>query len=229
LSCGAASDALGRAGLRPGDIEKVLLVGGPTLAPYVPEFLAADPGHGLGIALDHSLDPLTVVARGAAIYARAQRIPSQARPLAGQLAARLEYPPVGPETEPLVAGRISGPGGLSLAGFIVEFVAEEPRPPWRSGKIALAPDGSFEVTLMAERDRENVFTLLVQDGAGSGREVVPDRISYTIGVISAQSTLTHAIGVGLHSNEVIWLVEQGTALPARRTVPLRQAVDARPG
>jgi molecular chaperone DnaK len=224
-SVNLCTDALGRAGLGPGDIERVLLIGGPTLAPYTREFLAAGPGQGLGITLDHSQDPLTVVARGAAIFARTQRTVSQARPLAGQLAARLEYPPVGPDAEPLVVGQISGPGGLSLAGFTVEFVAEQAKPPWRSGKIALAHDGSFEVTLMAERGRENVFTLLVHDGAGSRREVDPDRIPYTIGVVDSWPKLTHAIGVGLHHNEVMWLVERGARLPARRVIPLRQAVD----
>ncbi|MEK8172065.1 Hsp70 family protein [Streptomyces sp. M19] len=37
----------------------------------------ADPREGLGIPLDHGLDPVTVVARGAAIFARTQRLPRE--------------------------------------------------------------------------------------------------------------------------------------------------------
>ncbi len=66
--------ALAEKGLATGDIERVLLVGGATLAPALRELLA-DPREGLGIRLYHSLDPVTVVARGAAVFARTQRLP----------------------------------------------------------------------------------------------------------------------------------------------------------
>src|SRR6202030_1337418 len=56
--------------LDSGAIEKVILVGGPTLAPYFREILASE----LKIPLDHSVDPLTVVARGAAVFAGTQRL-----------------------------------------------------------------------------------------------------------------------------------------------------------
>ena len=95
-SVGLCRTALDESGLGPGDIEKVLLVGGPTLAPYLRDRLA-DPGEGLGIALDHSQDPITVVARGAAIFGGSQRIPDAvqgpAPRIAGRYAADLEYQP----------------------------------------------------------------------------------------------------------------------------------------
>src|SRR5581483_261418 len=69
--------ALAEKGLGPGDIERVLLVGGATLSPALRERLA-DPREGLGIPLDHSLDAITVVARGAAIFAGTQRRPRTA-------------------------------------------------------------------------------------------------------------------------------------------------------
>ena len=58
--CVSAEQKLGKEA-----IKKVILVGGPTLAPYFRELLAAK----LGIPLDHSVDPLTVVASGAAVFA----------------------------------------------------------------------------------------------------------------------------------------------------------------
>lgn len=54
--------------LSPSAIEKAILVGGPTLAPYFRHILADK----LGIPLDHSVDPLTTYAQGAAIFAGTQ-------------------------------------------------------------------------------------------------------------------------------------------------------------
>lgn len=51
-----------------GDLEKIILVGDLTLMPYVRECLA-DRKEGFGIPMDISIDPLTVKARGAAVFA----------------------------------------------------------------------------------------------------------------------------------------------------------------
>ena len=72
--------------LSAGDIEKVLLVGGPTLTPYLRERLA-DPSGGLGIPLEYRVDPFTVVARGAAIFAGTQPLISTKPPKAGNTAS----------------------------------------------------------------------------------------------------------------------------------------------
>jgi len=95
--------AVGEKRLETGNVQKVLLVGGPTLMPYLRDRLA-DKKSGLGIPLEFSIDPLTVVARGAAIFAGTRRLEGVASaPLAqGQLAVHLDYEPMGPETEPLL-------------------------------------------------------------------------------------------------------------------------------
>jgi molecular chaperone DnaK len=49
-------------------VQRVIVVGGPTKAPYFREMLR----DGLGIPIDFSQDPLTVVARGAAVFAGTQ-------------------------------------------------------------------------------------------------------------------------------------------------------------
>jgi len=216
--------ALAESGLGPGDIEKVLLVGGPTLSPYLRERLA-DPAAGLGIALDHSQDPITAVARGAAIFAGTQRLADTAAPAAppaaGRYAVELEYRPVGPDTEPFVGGRVTGG---PTAGLSIEFVNPEAKPVWRSGRIELSPDGAFVTTLWAERGRANTFRIELTDATGAARPVTPDELTYTVGVVDTQPPLTHSIGVGLDGNEVEWLIKRGTPLPARRRILLRTTV-----
>ncbi|HEX6183093.1 MAG TPA: Hsp70 family protein, partial [Pyrinomonadaceae bacterium] len=58
-------EALEGARIGGSDLDRVLLVGGPTQMPRVREALATH----LGAPVDFSLDPMTVVARGAAVYA----------------------------------------------------------------------------------------------------------------------------------------------------------------
>src|SRR5206468_3528614 len=81
--------------LGAGHIDKIVLVGGPTLMPFLRERLA-DPKSGLGIPLDFSVNPLTVVARGAAVFAATQRLDAPTTVAApGHYLLHLEYKPVG--------------------------------------------------------------------------------------------------------------------------------------
>lgn len=215
--------ALRESGLGPADIEKVLLVGGPTLSPYLRQRLA-DAGRGLGIPLDHSRDPITAVATGAAVFAGSQRLDVMEPlpvPAAGQCVVELAYQPTGADTEPLVGGKVSG---TDTTGYAIQFVNAESRPEWRSGKITLDADGTFTASLWAERGRENTFHIELTDGSGTRREITPDRLTYTVGAVDSQPTLTNAIGVWLEGNEVAWLLPRGTPLPARRRHTLRTTI-----
>jgi molecular chaperone DnaK len=118
--------------LGPGDIQKVLLVGGPTQTPYVRQRLASD----LGIALEAGIDPMTIVAKGAAIFAGTQRLEATV-PVAsvGTFNVTLEYQPVGTDPEPLVGGKVLGPQNTDLAGYTIEFLDPTAHPPRRSGRL----------------------------------------------------------------------------------------------
>jgi len=226
--------ALSERSLRPGDVEKVLLVGGPTLSPYLRERLA-DAADGLGIPLDHTLDPITAVARGAAIFAGTQRLATAAPALAGSagpagaFSIELAYQPVGPDREPFIGGRVTSDAVLGLAGYTVEFVNPDARPAWRSGKIALAPDGAFTATLWADTGRANTFTIELADPSGTVRPATPDRLTYTVGVVGTSPPLTHSIGVGLADNKVKWLISRQTPLPTRHRTLLRTTVELKQG
>jgi molecular chaperone DnaK len=213
--------------LGPANIEKVLLVGGPTQAPYLRRRLA-DSNEGLGIALDYSIDPMTVVARGAAVYSTTQRV---AAPVAkaGELAIELDYKPVGADREPVVGGRVAAPAGGGIAGYTIEFVNSVVQPGWRSGRIGLGPDGGFMATLWAEPGPENVFNIELRDASGSLQKSSPDRLTYRVGMDTTDPPLTHTVGVALVSNEMVTFIEKGTPLPARKRVVLRTAAEAKRG
>ncbi|TDD93520.1 Hsp70 family protein [Actinomadura rubrisoli] len=215
--------ALNESGLGPDDIEKVLLVGGTTLSPYLRERIA-DPREGLGIALDQSQDPLTVVAKGAAIFAGSKRLeagPALTTPSPGVYAIELEYSPTGPETEPFVGGRVSGE---DTAGLAIEFVNAEAKPPWRSGRIPLSAKGTFTATLWAEKGRRNTFLIELTDQSGAVLRLSQDRIDYTVGTIETQPLLQQTIGIGLDDNRFLPLVARNTPLPTRQHTTLRTTV-----
>jgi len=222
--------------LGPGNVEKVLLVGGPTLTPYLRERLA-DPREGLGIPLEFSVDPLTVVARGAAIFGGTQRLQQDAAVLAGRRQAgqfTISFPKwtfKGSEAEPLVAGVVQAPAGQSLQGYTVEFINADARPQWRSGKVGLAPNGGFMTTLWAEKGRPNTFQVELCDSTGRPCPVTTDpaTLTYTIGLVITNPPLTHSVGVALVSNEVAWFLEKGTPLPARKRWVLHTAFEIRQG
>jgi molecular chaperone DnaK len=220
---------LQQTGLRADQIEKLVLVGGPTLMPYLRDRLV-DHERGLGIPLDFSVDPLTVVARGAAIFAGTQRLDASAVAGAGsRYTIDLQYKAVGAEIEFLVGGKVAAPSGERLERFTIEFANAESRPPWRSGKVPLTSEGAFVTTLFAERGRPNSFSIALQDASGNARSVSPDRLSYTIGLAPTDPPLIHSIGIAKANNEVERCLQKGTPLPARKRVVLRQATEVRRG
>jgi molecular chaperone DnaK len=199
--------------LSPDNIEKLILVGGPTLTPILQEILKSE----LDIPLECSVDPLTVNAHGAAIFAGTQRIPRElvTRSVipAGKYGLELDYEPIGSGAEPLVGGKVSSPDGTALTGFTVELVHDKTN--WRSGKITLSAEGTFVTSVHAD-EHENEFLVELADVAGNLCETVPHSFKYTKGMTITNQPLLHNIGVELFSGEVQPFLTKGTPLPARR-------------
>jgi molecular chaperone DnaK len=198
--------------LAPSAIEKLILVGGPTLAPYFREQLRDS----LGIPLEHSVDPLTVVAKGAAVFAGTQRhVVKRAVGPKGEYSIDLKHKPVGIDSAPLVGGRISRAGGGSLSGFSIELVATATK--WGSGKLPVSAEGVFTATLRAERGSRNVFSIRLFDATGQQQRTVPDSFTYTVGAVVDEQPLINSMGVALADNAFDRFLERGCGLPAKVT------------
>ncbi len=216
-------------GLSPADIERVILVGGPPLAPYMREMLA-DPNEGLGIPLQYSIDPMTVVARGAAIFAGTQKFsPGRRAPAPGRFSLQLEYDPIGPDDRPVVVGRVWAEGISDFSGYAVQFTNPGARPPWSGPKVPVGREGAFTATLLAQPGPPNEFKISLFDPAGREVPVEPDRLSYMVGATITTPPLTHSIGIATANNRVDLLFEKGTPLPARRRVVYQQVFPVRQG
>jgi molecular chaperone DnaK len=198
-------------------VQRVIVVGGPTKAPYFREMLSA----GLGIPIDFTQDPLTVVARGAAVFASTQKIDSklQKKAVVGEFQVQIsdKYNPVGHEADPLIAGKVTSPNELSLKGFTIEFVNRDTK--WRSGQIPLNSEGSFMANLLAEKGSRNTFHIELSNGQGTLQKVVPDHVVYTIGAVIEEQPLLKSIGLGKADNSVDWFFQAGMGLPQKKRWP----------
>lgn len=214
--------AISEKGLTGAAIEKTILVGGSSLFPFVQSRVAAE----LGTVLDISIDPITVVARGAAVFAGSQRLLETSLPSrSGNYTIQLEYEPVGSETAPMVGGIVLPPAGASLAGLRVEIV--EQRSQWRSGVIALAKNGSFMTEVHAEKGRRCDYEIMISDATGRRLPCNPDRFAYTIGAVHTSPPLTHHVGVSMANNKPLWFFRKGAGLPDRVSHVLYTAVHLR--
>ena len=195
-------------------VQKVILVGGPTKAPYFREILQSN----LGIPIDFSMDPLTVVAKGAAVFAGTQRIDSKLmrRAQVGEYQIELlkSNKSVGHDTDPLAGGKLSSPDGKSVEGFTIELVNSKTQ--WRSGKITLRADGTFLVNLLAEKGERNIFDVELYDTNGINQKTVPDHLIYTVGAVVEEQPVIHSVGVALATNEVARFFEKGAGLPQKK-------------
>lgn len=209
-------------------IRKVILVGGPTLAPYFREILAAK----LGIPLDHSVDPLTVVASGAAVFAGTQRLDARVVAPAAigeyQLELAKSFKPVGLDSAPMVGGKVSSVSAQDFTGFTLELVNTKTQ--WRSGKVSLRPDGVFLANLHAEKSERNTFSIELCDASGRKQKIKPDTLTYTIGIGGdVEQPLINSMGIALANNEYDKLFEKGRGLPLKATRDYRTIHPIRQG
>lgn len=205
---------LNGAGLNANDMSKVLLVGGPTKAPYFRDILSNE----LNIPLDFSVDPLTVVSSGAAIFAGAQKLESSAQVTSINLSSSmcslvLTYDPQGPDNDPLVTGIAKG---KNLAGATIEFTNRTTH--WTSGKIELNEEGQFRLRLLAAPGFKNFFDITLTTATGSKIQTAPSEIAYTIGMtLDGGQIVTNTISVALADNQIQKIVEKKTPYPFRKS------------
>ncbi|MEJ2885446.1 Hsp70 family protein [Actinomycetospora aeridis] len=222
-------DALVEGGLKPGDIDLLLLVGGTTLAPGLRERLA-DPQHGLGIPVDHSQDPTTVVARGAAVFAGTVRAPRVvAAPAPGGYTVELHYDPTTTSETPTVAGRLHSGSPVDWTGFGVVLADQTGPLGFRGPRVEVSPNGGFLTEVRMTPGTTSRFVVELTDPAGRPVPLAPDTLTIThVEVEFGGAVLTQSLGIARADRSFAPLVEKGAALPAhgegtfRTTIALRR-------
>ncbi|TFI20873.1 Hsp70 family protein [Streptomyces sp. 4R-3d] len=207
-------DALAEAALGPDDIDRLLLVGGVTLSPGLRERLA-DPRHGLGIELDVSLDPTTVVARGAAIFASTVRIPrSKTAPVpAGQFAVELSYEPSVTTLQPTVGGRLRGEQA-NWTGYTVTLNNPQGQPPFRSAAISVNAEGVFVTDVAVDPHTTSKFFVELTDPSGARCELTSNTLTITHRDLEFGGVrLANSLGIQLAEQVFAPMLRKGATLP----------------
>ena len=223
--CLLAQEALLGARISGADLDRILLVGGPTQTPLIRAAL----GSRLGGKVDHSFDPMTVVARGAAIYATTVEtsLPSDAVARGPEMMSlRLAYDPVCASLQCPVAGRIES-SGTSVSEIKVDAEGGY----WTSGWIAVS-SGLFETSVALQEGKSCRFWLYARDSSGGLVDLEPGEFNVRHGLVVSAPPLPHTISVEvLRPNgrpELDPVFKRNMPLPNEQTVKYRADRTLRP-
>ncbi|HEX8473216.1 MAG TPA: Hsp70 family protein [Pyrinomonadaceae bacterium] len=231
-----AEDALAGARIEGRDLDRILLVGGPTQMPYVRSAVSAQ----LGARVDFSLDPMTVVARGACLYGstierRADAATKTSVAAPGKVRVRLAFESVSDALQCPVAGiverratNVAGEGGEAREARIDAASGY-----WTSGWHPLGDDGYFEMPVTLEEGKTSVFVLSLRDASGRVLEAEPREFQIRHGLTFSAPPLPHTISVEVAEadGERITLhpvFPRMSLLPAEKSVSFRAAQTLRP-
>lgn len=222
-----AKEALAGARISGTDLDRILLVGGPTQMPLVRSMLSEQ----LGAKVDYSLDPMTVVARGAALYASTvehitTQDPSISR--AGKVSIRLAYDAVCPSMECAVDGKVEDDSRRSVH----EIKVDTDGGIWTSGWLPVSK-GLFELAIpLQEKMQANRYWLYARDATGRLLETVPEDFCIRSGLIVGDPPLPHTISIEVSKSngsiELDPIFPRSTPLPAGKTVRYRSEYTLRP-
>ncbi len=196
-------------GLAPGRLARVVLVGGPTVMPLVRSRVASR----LEAGLAEGLDPMTLVAQGAALYAATAGLDGRAGALVPTKGRTvwLQYPAVSSDLTPHVVGRFVGdapPARVRLARTDGN---------WTGPETEIGPDGGFVTIASLEPRKASTFRVEAKDQAGVGVPVEPETFTIVQGLTIGDPPLSRTIGIALANDHVQVYFERGAPLPARRT------------
>lgn len=165
---------LARHGLRGSDLDELILVGGPTHSPIVREMLSAQIRQP-----NTTVDPMTVVAQGAALYAGTIRLEAESDDGRGavrsrDLQLRVDYKATSVSDAEWVNVAQCEDAGVHARG---PLEVELRREGWSSGRQQIGDQGAL-LKVALEQGRANVFAILVTDA--SGNAIVPNPSEITI-------------------------------------------------
>ena len=218
-------------GYSHGDIDRVVLIGGPSKMPYIRTRVPQE----LGIPIDTQVDPMTAVATGAAIFAESRdwsgegttRKASRATTTSsGPVEIRYDFPA---RTSEETARLRLNPLG-TIEGYRVQVDSTEG---WTSGLVDVAPGSSIQLPL--GKSGENLFRITVFDSTGApvgeaSCDIVITKVFASAAGIPATHTLAVKVIDEAGSNEELdALVAKGTSLPAEGTKRYRAARNLRGG
>lgn len=169
-SINIAKKALEGAEITADKLDKILLVGGSTFIPLVRQRLTEV----FGVDLDSSLNPMTVVAAGAAIYASTSVIDVEEEvelTSADNAIINLTYDPISSEETVNVIGKVANINDVDITKIKIDCAMSKDFSGvcWTSGWMELLDQntGIFDVDVLLQKGVLNYFRVLASNAKGT--------------------------------------------------------------
>jgi molecular chaperone DnaK len=214
------------------DLTSIVLVGGPTFSQTMRRMLKEQ----ISSRIDTTVDPMTAVAKGAALFASTKNIPGDLQKRdTSKAQLTLKYPETTVETHENLGIRVDR--NKSTANLPSSFAFEIIRADrgWSSGKVEM--DGDTEIVEVVLNDgRANQFEIKLFGPDGSIIPCEPSSITIIHGLKIANATLPYSIGLEVYNTldgkqgvYPIKGLEKNKTLPAKGKGTYKTAKDIRPG
>jgi molecular chaperone DnaK len=225
-------DLLKRNGLKGSDLVSVILVGGPTFSQTLRRMLMEQ----VTPRIDTSIDPMTAVARGAALFASTRTVPTDLqRRDTTKAQLTLKYPETTVEARDNLGIRIDrNKSSASLPqDLYVEVIRSDKA--WSSGRVFLDGDSDI-VEVSLNEGKANQFSIKLSGRDGTQFPCEPNAITVIHGLKIANATLPRGVGLEIYSTtsgkQGVFPLEglrKNTTLPAKGTGKYKTAKMIRPG
>jgi molecular chaperone DnaK len=227
-------DILEENGLSHDDVDRLVFIGGPSKMPSIRDRVPRE----LGIAADLGTDPMTAVARGAAIFAESRTWDNSggttrksargSLATTGQVAVSYEFEARTTDNEARIRATLKS----DVQGVRISASNEDM---WQSGEMSLDGQKVFKVPL--PKIGENRIAIKVIDSAGlvvssASSEIIVTKINASAAGIPATQTIAVKTRNGdghFARNELKALFEKGTILPTSGVEKFRAAQNLRGG
>lgn len=225
-------NVLSRNNLSGQDLESLILVGGPTFQQTLRRMLKEQ----ITEKIDTSIDPMTAVAKGAALFASTKDIPRELQKRDSSKAQlSLKYPETTVETQENLGIRIDREQSTANlpATFTLEIIRGDSG--WSSGKVLVEGDVEI-IELMLNEGKTNQFNIKLSGPDGSNIPCEPNSITIIQGMKIANATLPYHVGIEVYdtvdNKQGVYPLsglEKNKTLPAKGKGSFKTMKDIRPG
>lgn len=176
-----------------GKLDSLILVGGPTYSPVLRQMLKDQ----ITSNVDTSIDPMTAVAKGAALYASGIDSQVTTKIESGTIALDVQYNSSSVETLEFVTVKLlrNDCTGQIPARVYVEFVRGDKA--WSSGKIEVNEIGDV-IECQLNEGKANAFNVIAYDEKGTVIPCFPTEINIIQGTVVGSAILPRNIGIEAH-------------------------------
>jgi molecular chaperone DnaK len=211
------------------DIDRIILVGGPTKFPWLKEQLETI----LKIGVDDAVDPMTAIAKGAAIQAalsspqvsKHEEIIKINTKTPVDCFLDINSDKTTTEVDYLLSGRITAKNGSQ--NDIEAIIFERSDQMWSSGNITVGNDGTFIGQLLLNESELNNFHLKLLGKNGTSFALTPNefQILHNKKEVGAHDIAPYSLNVTIKDGFCIPVVKKAARLPAEETETFQTTKD----